>query len=156
MYRHCKRGAAAGSLSRAMEDLHVSANWTVPASVLRVQFVRGGGPGGQNVNKLNTKAELRVRVADLAFPRPDVEARFRDRFGSRITNDGEILLTSQTGRSQAQNLEDCLARLAEFLRSVLVAPKVRRPTRPTRGSKERRIEAKKHQSERRRQREIGD
>lgn len=139
-----------------MEDLLVSANWTVPASALRVQFVRGGGPGGQNVNKLNTKAELRVRVADLAFPRPDVEARFRERFASRITGEGEVILTSQTGRSQAQNLEDCLGRLAEFLRSVLVAPKVRRPTRPTRGSKERRIEAKKHQSERRRHREIGD
>lgn len=140
------RAAEAGSLSRAMEDLRISDNWAVPAAALRVHFVRGGGPGGQNVNKLNTKAELRVRVAEMAFPRPDVEARFRARFASRITGDGEVLLTSQTGRSQAQNLEDCLGRLAEFLRSVLVAPKVRRATRPTRASKERRLEDKRRRS----------
>ncbi|MCC6738148.1 MAG: aminoacyl-tRNA hydrolase [Planctomycetia bacterium] len=139
-----------------MEDLRVTESWIVPAAVFRVAFSRGGGPGGQNVNKLNTKAELRVRVADLAFPRPDVEARFRERFGSRITADGEIVLTSHTGRSQSQNLEDCTARLAEFLRSVLVAPKIRRPTRPTRASKERRFEAKRHRSEKRRDREVRD
>lgn len=102
------------------------------------------------MNKLNTKAELRVRVAELAFPFPGVEQRFRERFASRITAEGEVLLTSHTGRSQAQNLEDCLARLAELCRASLVAPKVRRPTRPTRASKERRHEEKRHRKEKRR------
>ncbi|MBI2921041.1 MAG: aminoacyl-tRNA hydrolase [Planctomycetes bacterium] len=135
-----------------MEDLQVTGTWIVPASALRVHFARGGGPGGQNVNKLNTKAELRVRVADLAFPRPDVEERFRERQAARITAGGEILLTSQVHRSQPQNLEDCLARLAALLRAALVQPRVRRPTRPTKGSKERRLEAKRRRSERLRDR----
>jgi ribosome-associated protein len=137
-----------------LEDLLITARWTVPSSALSVRFARGGGPGGQNVNKLNTKAELRVRVADLAFPAPDVEARFREKQASRITAEGEVLLTSQVHRSQARNLEDCLARLAALLRAALVAPKVRRPTRPTRASKERRIEAKRRQAERRRERRV--
>lgn len=137
-----------------MEDLLVNDRWLIPASVLRVHFSRGGGPGGQNVNKLNTKAELRVRVAELAFPSPDVEARFRGRFASRITTEGEVLLTSHTGRSQAQNLEDCLERLRELCRAVFVAPKVRRATRPTRGSKERRLEAKRHRAEKKRQKGL--
>ncbi|MEK7468922.1 MAG: alternative ribosome rescue aminoacyl-tRNA hydrolase ArfB [Planctomycetota bacterium] len=139
-----------------MEDLKITDRWFLPASSLRVHFSRGGGPGGQNVNKLNTKAELRVRVAELAFPSPDVEARFRERFASRITADGEVLLTSHTGRSQAQNLEDCLERLRELCRAVFVAPKIRRPTRPTRGSKERRLEAKRHRAERQRQKRLDD
>jgi ribosome-associated protein len=139
-----------------VEDLRVTDRWIIPAASLRVHFSRGGGPGGQNVNKLNTKAELRVRVVDLAFPFPGVEERFRERFASRITADGEVLLTSHTGRSQAQNLEDCLQRLAELCRAVLVAPKVRRPTRPTRGSKERRLEAKRHRSEKLRDKRLDD
>jgi len=126
----------------------------VPAAALRVHFSRGGGPGGQNVNKLNTKSELRVRVAEMAFPSPEVEARFRERFASRITADGEVLLTSHTGRSQAQNLEDCLERLAALCQAALIAPKVRRPTRPTRASKERRHEAKRHRAEKRRQKGL--
>lgn len=135
-----------------MQDLRVTDSWLVPVSALHVHFARGGGPGGQNVNKLNTKAELRVGVAELGFPRPDIEARFRERFGSRITAAGEVLVVSQVNRSQAQNLEDCLLRLGEMLRSALIVPRVRRPTRPTKGSKERRLEAKKHRSSRLRDR----
>ncbi|NUN48573.1 MAG: aminoacyl-tRNA hydrolase [Candidatus Brocadiae bacterium] len=141
---------------RTVDDLVVTDSWTIPATALQIHFARGGGPGGQNVNKLNTKAELRARLADLAFPRPEVEARFRERWASRITAAGEVLIVSQVHRSQAQNLEDCLARLTALLRAALVAPKVRRPTRPTRGSKERRIEAKRHQSKKRRDRGVDE
>ncbi|MCE9581995.1 MAG: aminoacyl-tRNA hydrolase [Planctomycetes bacterium] len=139
-----------------MEDLHVTGSWLIPASALHIHFARGGGPGGQNVNKLNTKAELRVLVTELGFPRPDVEARFRERFGTRITAAGEVLLVSQVNRSQAQNLEDCLLRLGEMLRASLIQPRVRRPTRPTKGSKERRLEAKKHRSDKLRNRGTED
>jgi ribosome-associated protein len=139
-----------------MEDLPVTAAWTVPAAVLQVRFARGGGPGGQSVNKLNTKAELRVRVADLAFPSADVEARFRGRNVSRITAADEFLIASHTHRSQAMNVEECRELLQALLRAALVAPRVRRPTRPTRASKERRLEEKRHRSERNRDRRLED
>lgn len=139
-----------------MDDLQVSRIWVIPSAAIAVHFARSGGPGGQNVNKVNTKAEVRVRVADLRFPSPDVEERFLAREGGRVTGDGELLITSQVHRSQAQNLDECLARLLAMLRAALVRPKVRRPTRPTAGSRARRIEAKRRRSQKRTDRCVGD
>ncbi len=139
-----------------MEDLQVTRNWVIPASAIAIHFARSGGPGGQNVNKLNTKAEVRVRVADLAFPADDVRERFLAREGTRVTAGGELLITSQVHRSQAQNLDECLGRLAGMLRAALVRPRVRRPTRPTAGSRQRRLAEKRHRARRQGDRKVSE
>ncbi len=139
-----------------MEDVQVTRNWVVPASAIAIHFARSGGPGGQNVNKLNTKAEVRVRVADLGFPADDVRERFLAREGSRVTAGGELLITSQVHRSQAQNLEECLQRLVSMLRAALIRPRVRRATRPTAASRERRIAEKRRQARRQANRKVSD
>lgn len=139
-----------------MEDLHVTRSWVVPAAALTIRFARSGGPGGQNVNKVNTKAELRVRVADLAWPADDVRERFLRREAGRVTAEGEVLITSQAHRSQAQNVEECLRRLSEMLRAALVGPRVRRPTRPTAASRERRLSEKRHRAGRHADRRVSE
>jgi ribosome-associated protein len=113
-----------------------------PASALVFSFVASGGPGGQNVNKVATKAELRVRLADLPLAGP-VAARLAALAGRRLTEAGEIVISNDEHRSQSRNREECLARLRELIVRAQVKPKVRRKTRPSRGSVERRLESKK-------------
>jgi ribosome-associated protein len=112
---------------------------------LNFSFVRSSGPGGQNVNKLNTKAVLRWSVLSPALPE-DVRHRFTARFATRINDHHELLLTSQRYRDQKQNLRDCLEKLSAMLRAVATAPKRRKKTRPTKASKERRHTAKRAHS----------
>lgn len=116
------------------------------ADDLRFSFVRSSGPGGQNVNKTATKAELRWRLADSPTPE-DVRRRFVASFRTRINGDGELVLTSQRFRSQERNAADCLAKLREMLAAAATPPKRRRPTRPTKASKQRRLDSKRRQSE---------
>ena len=120
----------------------------VPAAVLRVQYSRSGGPGGQNVNKLNTKAELwlpidalRGQLAERAL------ARLVKLAGRRVTRDGEIHLAAEATRSQERNREDAMQRLRELVVAALVEPKLRRKTKPSRGAKERRLQSKKRRSQ---------
>lgn len=115
----------------------------IPFQELEIRYVRSSGPGGQNVNKTSTKAVVRWNIRGAASVRDDVKARFVEAFGSRVTTAGDILLTSDRFRDQPRNLQDCLERLASMLRSVAVAPRKRRPTRPGRGAIERRIQTKK-------------
>jgi ribosome-associated protein len=110
---------------------------------LEVRYVRSSGPGGQNVNKTSTKAVVRWNVRSAPNLRDDVKARFLARFSSRITAAGDLLVTSDRFRDQPRNLEDCLAKLSAMLEEVAVAPVARKPTRPGRAAKERRITAKK-------------
>jgi len=118
----------------------------VPASALRVQFARGSGPGGQNVNKLNTKAELWVRLDDLRSAGVSSRAlqRLEALAGRRITAEGEIHLASDVFRSQERNRQEAFDRLREMLIRALVEPKARRKTRPSRAARERRLTEKKH------------
>ncbi|HTU21243.1 MAG TPA: alternative ribosome rescue aminoacyl-tRNA hydrolase ArfB [Gemmataceae bacterium] len=109
-------------------------------------FVRAGGPGGQNVNKVASKAVLRWNVVASSSLPDDIKDRLRKQQGRRITSDGDLLLTSQRYRDQERNKLDCLEKLAEMLRAAAVTPKVRRKTKPSRGSKERRLAAKKRRS----------
>jgi ribosome-associated protein len=127
---------------------------SVPASVVRFAYSTSRGPGGQNVNKRLTKAEL--RIAPGAIP---LSARARARLevlaGGRITGEGDLVITADEFRSQRANREACLDRLRELIILAKVVPKPRRPTKPTRGSVQRRLEAKKQRSQTKGQRRIG-
>ncbi len=128
---------------------------SLPASLLRFAFSSSSGPGGQNVNKRATKAELRVLLSDLPIP-PAALARLRHAAPHRITDDGELILESDRLRSQERNKGECLERLGELIRLALVEPKRRRRTRPTKGSQERRISEKKNRARTKRARGGGD
>ena len=110
------------------------------------QFVRAQGPGGQNVNKVSSAVELRFEAERSPALAPAVKARLKRLAGSRWTNDGALVLFVQDTRSQAQNREIARERLAELIAKALVAPKRRIATKPTYGSVQRRLVAKKTRS----------
>jgi ribosome-associated protein len=123
----------------------------VAPSVVTFSFASSSGPGGQNVNKKATKAELRIRLADIPIP-PDARERLASLAGRRLTDAGELVIAADEYRSQGRNRDACLERLRELIVQAQVRPKRRRATRPSRGAVERRIEAKKHRSARKRAR----
>jgi ribosome-associated protein len=118
----------------------------VPESEFEWSFARSGGPGGQNVNKVASKAVLRWNLAASASVPAHVKERFRALFRRRLTTEGEVVLAGQRYRDQERNRQDCLEKLAEMLRQAAAIPETRRPTKPTKGSKRRRLEAKRRQS----------
>lgn len=128
-------------------DLQVSETVTIPDSELEMSFARSSGPGGQNVNKVESKATLRWNVESTTHLPLPVKQRFLTRYASRLTNSGDILITSQEHRDQPRNIEACRERLVAMIRAVLQAPKKRRATKPTRGSKVRRLKEKKSRSQ---------
>ncbi len=118
----------------------------IPAEEFEFTYARSGGPGGQNVNKVNSKALLRWAVASSPSLPEGVRARFCQKFASRLTVDGEVIITSQRYRDQSRNVDDCLAKLQEMIASVATPPVLRRKTRPSRASVERRVETKRKTS----------
>jgi len=125
------------------EDLFIADGLFIPAAELRWVAVRSSGPGGQNVNKVSTKVELRFDLeGSTVLPEP-VRTRLRALARTRCDAEGWILITSQRSRSQETNLQDARQKLAAFIRRALTPPIERRPTTPTRGAKERRLRAKK-------------
>lgn len=114
----------------------------VREEALRFSFTTSSGPGGQNVNKRATRAELRVRLADLPLP-ADAAVRLRDALGWRCTAEGELIIDADEHRSQGRNREACVERLGELVRAALVRPKIRRKTKPSRSAKARRVDEKK-------------
>ena|SRR5207248_1953921 len=120
----------------------------IPDDELHFTFARSGGPGGQNVNKVASKAILHWDLAANATLPPDVKDRLRRHNARRVTTEGVLVLHGQRFRDQPKNIADCRERLRDMILQALAVPKVRRPTRPSRGSKLRRLDAKRRQAER--------
>ena len=126
--------------------IQVNDRLDIPEEELSFSASRGGGPGGQHVNKVASRVTLRFDVMNSPSLSRDQRAALLEKLGSRLTRDGVLLLSSHESRSQAANREEVVRRFAQLLREGLQRPKKRRPTRPTRGSRERRLESKKRRS----------
>lgn len=132
--------------------LFIPPNIRIDDDELKFTFVRSSGPGGQNVNKVNSKAVLRWNALTSPGLPDAVLQRFITRFGGRLTETGDLVLTSQRYRDQKRNEDDCLEKLKAMLAAVAHPPKRRRKTKPTRASVERRKEQKRETSHKKQQR----
>jgi ribosome-associated protein len=123
----------------------VTAGVVIPDGELSLAFVRGSGPGGQNVNKVSSAVQLRFDLANSSVLDEAVKARLRALSGRRLTAEGSILIIARNHRTQERNRSEAEERLAELIRSALVPRKPRKATKPTRGARERRLEHKSRQ-----------
>jgi ribosome-associated protein len=135
--------------------IRISSTLTIEDDQLQEQFVRASGPGGQNVNKVSSAVELRFDVLSFVGLSEPAKLRLMQAAGSRMTKDGILVIRADRHRTQEMNRADARERLAELVRAALVAPKPRVKTKPTRASKERRVEGKKHRATVKRQRRSG-
>ena len=126
--------------------LRISRDLTIDENDFDISFVRASGPGGQNVNKLSTAAQLRFDTRHITMAE-DARLRLDRLAGSRMTKDGVIVIHAQRFRTQERNRADAIDRLLELLREAAVRPVPRRPTKPTMGSKKRRLEGKKRRGD---------
>jgi ribosome-associated protein len=132
----------------------VTGRISIPVSAVETRFVRSSGPGGQNVNKVASKVQMWIDLVLLTGATGDELALIRGKLASRLDAGGRLMVSSQATRDQGRNLEDAAARAADLIRAALVRPKVRRPTRPTGASRERRLEAKRLRAKHRQDRRI--
>lgn len=139
-----------------MSDLFVSDRLTIPDGELRIAFARSGGAGGQNVNKVSSKVDLRWTPAASAALTADDRALLLSRLGKRLTNDGELVVTSTATRDQLKNRDDAEAKLVAIVAAALVRAVPRKATKPTKGSRKRRVADKRHKAEIKRHRRGGD
>jgi len=124
----------------------------IQVSELNFTFSRSSGAGGQNVNKVNSKVTLRWEIdASTAFSKDLIE-RFKKKFKSKISADGTVVLSCDTHRTQSRNIAECILKLEKMLQEVAVAPKKRRPTKPSKASIEKRLQSKKSQAAKKKER----
>ena len=126
--------------------LEITPELVIEDTELEERFVRASGPGGQNVNKVATAVQLRFNVFRSSLP-DDVKLRLMMLAGSRLTDDGVLVIDSRVHRTQPQNRDAARERLADIIRRALVKPKARRKTRPTKAAREQRLQTKKRRSE---------
>ncbi|HOY65666.1 MAG TPA: alternative ribosome rescue aminoacyl-tRNA hydrolase ArfB [Candidatus Ozemobacteraceae bacterium] len=139
-----------------IEALIITERLTIPASDLSWAAARGSGPGGQNVNKVASKVELRFDLEGTTVLSGEVKGRLRLLAGNRLDAEGRILITCQESRDQRYNLDEALRKLRGLILKALVPPKKRRPTKPTRASQMRRLDSKKAHSDKKRRRSSGE
>lgn len=130
-----------------LRDLAISAQRVLPAALLSVRFSRSGGPGGQHVNKVETKADIRLELGACAEILGDEAVRLlQSRLRNRLDGEGNLRVVCSKHREQGRNVAEALSRMESLVREALVRPKRRAKTRPTRGSRERRLADKKRRS----------
>jgi ribosome-associated protein len=136
--------------------LVVNSHIRIPQSEFQFTFVRSSGPGGQNVNKVNSKAVLRWPILESKSLPADVRERFLARYRKRLTTEGELIISSQRYRDQGRNIADALDKLRAMLAEVATRPKTRRPTKPSRSAVARGVESKQARSRKKQMRRAVD
>jgi ribosome-associated protein len=134
--------------------LVVTSRLLIPGKEISLSFARSAGPGGQNVNKVNSKAVLRWSLADSPSLPEGAKSRFRERYPQRINQLGEVVIASDSHRDQPRNIAECYEKLRQLILTVLTAQRPRKPTRPSRGSVQRRLQSKRQSSERKQRRQY--
>lgn len=129
-----------------MDDLVVNKKITIPAAELDISFARSGGPGGQHVNKTATKAVLRWNPGESAVLTEPDRKRILEKLASKLTTEGDLIVTSSRTRNQTRNREDARQRMAEMIRKALRRQRKRKKTRVPRSAKKRRLSDKRHRS----------
>lgn len=133
-------------ISKANCMIEITNNISIDESELQIYFVQASGPGGQNVNKVASQVQLRFDINSPSLPE-DVRLRLLHIAKNRITEEGDLLISAKRYRSQEQNKQDAINRLVELIRKAAILPKKRKSTRPTKVSKEKRLESKRRRSE---------
>lgn len=134
--------------------LAVNARISIPESAVETRFVRSSGPGGQSVNKVASKVQMWIDLDRLVGATPGDLALIRMKLATRLDAAGRLMVSSQTTREQGRNLAEAAVRAADLIRAALIRPKVRRATRPTGASRERRLEAKRRRAGKLRHRRL--
>jgi len=138
-----------------MRDIRVHEYLVIPATELEVSYARSSGPGGQNVNKVNSKVTMKWALHETQLLPQSVADRLRVLAKSRLIEDGSLQVTSQVHRDQMQNLRECMTKIQRLVLQALNPPKARKATRPTAGSNRRRLEEKSKRSKTKSNRSAG-